>query len=63
VITPEERNDSEHGEGFAEMRAEALAHLDWVDAVSVDESGSFQKMIEALHPDVFVKGFESVNAG
>lgn len=63
MITPEERNDSEHGEGFAEMRAEALAHLDWVDAVSVDESGSFQKMIEALHPDVFVKGFESVNAG
>ena len=63
VVTPDHRKDPEKKEQFENMRAEALAHLDWVDAVSIDIYGSFREMIRALAPDVFVKGFESVGFG
>ena len=63
VITPDHKEDPKSKERFEDMRAEALAHLDWVDVVSIDIHGSFREMIKALTPDVYVKGFESVGSG
>jgi len=63
VITPDHREDPKSKERFEDMRAEALAHLDWVDVVSIDIHGSFREMIKVLSPDVYVKGFESVGSG
>ena len=62
VITPDPKEDPSSQERFEDMRAEALAHLDWVDVVSIDIHGSFREMIKALTPDVYVKGFESVGS-
>ena len=63
VITPDRREGPKSKERFEDMRAEALAHLDWVDVVSIDIHGSFNEMIKALTPDVYVKGAESVGSG
>ncbi len=63
VITPDNSEDTKSKEQFEDMRAEALAHLDWVDVVSIDIHSSFRDMIKALTPDVYVKGFESVGSG
>ena len=63
VITPDPREDLQSKERFENMRAEALANLDWIDAVSIDIHESFRDMIKVLTPDVFVKGFESVGSG
>ena len=63
VITPDPKEDPRTKERFEDMRAETLAHLDWVDVVSIDIHDSFGEMIKALMPDVFVKGFESVGSG
>ena len=62
VITPDPENDSKSKEQFEYMRAETLAHLDWVDAVSIDTKDSFHKMIKAIAPDIYVRGFESVGS-
>jgi len=62
LITPDHREDPKSKERFEDMKAEALAHLDWVDMVSIDIHGSFPEMIKALTPDVYVKGFESVGS-
>ena len=63
VITSDHREDPKSKERFEDMRAEALAHLDWVDLVSIDIHDSFREMIKALTPDVYVKGFESAGFG
>jgi len=63
VITSDPEGDPNTEEQFEDMRAEALAHLDWIDVVSIDIHGSFREMIQALIPDVYVKGFESVASG
>ena len=63
VIAPVNSEDPRNKERFEDMRAEALAHLDWVDAVSIDIHGSFHEMIRAFKPDIYVKGFESVGFG
>ncbi len=63
VITPDHGEDPKSKERFENMRAEALAHLDWIDVVSIDIHDSFREMIKALTPDVYVKGFESVGSG
>ena len=60
VISPDQRKYPENIGKLANLSAEALAHLDWVDAVSVDICGSFNELINTLAPDVFAKGFESV---
>ncbi len=62
IITSDPEEDPKSKERFEDMRAEALAHLDWVDLVSVNIHGSFREMIQALAPDVYVKGFESVGS-
>ena len=62
VITPDKREDPKTKERFEDMRAESLAYLDWVDAVSIDKHESFVEMIKSLAPDVYVKGFESVGS-
>ena len=62
VITPDDREGPKNKNGFEDVRAEALAHLDWIDAVSIDINGSFHEMIKVLKPDVYVKGFESVKS-
>ena len=62
VITPDLSEDPKSKERFEDMRAEALAYLDWVDVVSINMHGSFHEMIRALTPDVYVKGFESVGS-
>jgi len=61
VITPDNHEDSDMKEYSESMRAEALAHLDWIDFVAVNTCTDFQEMIRALKPDVFAKGFESVH--
>jgi len=63
VITPDEYVDPGQKESFESMRADALAHLDWIDAIAVNSCGSQQEMIQTLMPDVFAKGFESVQGG
>jgi len=63
VITPDPKEDPKNKERFQDIRAEALAHLDWVDVVSIDIHGSFREMIKALTPDVYVKGAESAGSG
>ena len=62
VITPDLSEDPKSKERFEDMRAEALAYLDWIDVVSINMHGSFHEMITALTPDVYVKGFESVGS-
>ena len=42
------------------LRAEALAHLDWIDAVSINRFDSWETMLRTLRPDVYARGFESV---
>ena len=42
-----------------ELRAEALAFLDWVDLVTVNPFEDVYQFIGRIQPDVFVKGFES----
>ena len=61
VITPDDREEPTTKERFEDMRAEALAHLDWVNAVSIDMQGSFNEMIKAVKPSTYVKGFEAVD--
>ena len=61
VITPDRYIDSVEKENYESMRAEALAHLDWIDSVAVNNCAGFQEMIKVLSPDVFAKGFESVH--
>ena len=61
VITPSHHEDPETKEHYESMRAEALAHLDWIDYVAVNTHADFQEMIKALKPDVFAKGFEAVH--
>jgi cytidyltransferase-like protein len=63
VIMPDPREGPKSKERFEDMRAEALAHLDWIDAVSIDIHDSFREMIKVLTPDVYVKGFESGGSG
>jgi len=60
VITPDDREEPTTKERFEDMRAEALAHLDWVSAVSIDMQGSFNETIRAVKPNTYVKGFEAV---
>ena len=60
VITPDDREEPTTKERFEDMRAEALAHLDWVDAVSIDMEGSLNEMIRTVKPNTYVKGFEAV---
>lgn len=62
AITSDPEGEPNTEEQFEDMRAEALAHLDWVDLVSVNIHGSFREMIQALAPDIYVKGFESVGS-
>jgi len=61
AITPDNHVDPDQKERFESMRAEALAHLDWIDAVTVNTCGNFQEMISVLRPDVYARGFESVH--
>jgi len=42
------------------IRAEAVAHLDWIDAVSVNTCRDWETMMRELRPDVYARGFESV---
>jgi len=47
----------EHNES---IRAETLAHLDWIDSISINTFGDWETMIRELRPDVYARGFESV---
>ena len=62
VITPDIHENAVIKEHFESMRAEALAHLDWIDSVTVNIYADFQEMARVLKPDVFARGFESVHA-
>jgi len=61
VITPDKHINSIEKENYESMRAEAIAHLDWIDSVAVNNCADFQEMIRILKPDVFARGFESVH--
>lgn len=61
VITPDNHENKAIKEHLESMRAEALAHLGWIDSVAVNVYADFQEMISVLKPDVFARGFESVH--
>jgi len=42
------------------LRSEAVASLDWIDAVVINPFRSDLEIVEHIRPDVFVKGFESI---
>ena len=44
------------------MRAEMLAALECVDYVAINHAPSAEPMIEAIKPDIYVKGSDYVNA-
>ena len=62
VITPGNHADTEKRKYYESLRAEALAQLDWIDAVTVDTCSNFKEMVRRLRPDVYAKGFESVHS-
>ena len=62
VLTPDNYVESSKKQAYESMRAEALAHLDWVDAVAVATYDNVEKILTTLRPDVYAKGFESVNS-
>ncbi len=45
---------------YVSLRAQALAHLDWVDLVAVNENMTLREAIKTLKPNVYARGFESV---
>ena len=63
ALTPDDSFSQEDRKRFECMRAEALAHLDWIDAVAINTCDNWQDMMGILNPDVYAKGFESVHVG
>jgi cytidyltransferase-like protein len=62
VLSMETGRDGNPSHDHDAMRAEALAYLEWVDAVTVNQYSNYRDMIEHLKPDIYAKGFESVQA-
>ena len=62
VLTPDRPMDKHNQQRDNLQRAEALAHLDWIDAVTVNTRRTWKEMMQELGPDVYAKGFESVQA-
>jgi len=60
VLTPDKYAENSKKQVYESMRAEALAHLDWVDAVAVNTHDNVENILTRLKPDVYAKGFESV---
>ena len=63
VLTAENQNTKDRKQYFEDRRAEALAYLHWIDAVTINDCPDFNEMIQKLRPDVYARGFESVDAG
>jgi len=47
---------------FNASRAEALAHLHWIDLITVNIYDNFKEMIQEIRPNVFARGFEHIHA-
>ena len=61
VLSSDDVKNNEQKKFFESRRAEALAHLDWVDHVAVNCYDNLFDMLNFLNPDVYAKGFESVH--
>jgi len=61
VLSTDDLRNGEQRIQLESRRAEALAHLDWVDHVAVNRLGNLAELIRFLKPDVYAKGFESVH--
>ena len=62
VLTPEKYVENDKKQAYESMRAEALAHLDWIDTVAVSTYDNAEEILTTLRPDVYAKGFESVHS-
>ena len=62
VLTPDNYMENNRKQAYESMRAEALAHFDWVDAVAVSTYDNIEEVLTTLRPDVYAKGFESVHS-
>ena len=62
VLTPDNYAGNDKKQAYESMRAEALAHLDWVDTVAVCPYDNAEEILTTLRPDVYAKGFESVHS-
>ena len=60
LVSDQELVAGERTEYDESLRAEALAYLDWIDAVSINRCDSWEAMLRTLRPDVYAQGFESV---
>jgi cytidyltransferase-like protein len=63
VLTPDYYDEHRRKEHPTSIRAEAIAYLDWVDAITVSIYGKIQEVVNDLMPDVYSRGFESVHDG
>ena len=61
VLSSNDPGGTDRKENFDDLRAEALAHLDWVDFVTVKTSKSLKETIDILRPAVYAEGFESAD--
>jgi len=62
VLAPDNYVENSKKQAYESMRAEALAHLDWVDTVAVSPYDNVEEILTTLRPDVYAKGFESVHS-
>lgn len=61
VLSSNEPEGTDRKEEFDDLRAEALAHLDWIDFVTVQTDKPLIEIIDILRPAVYAEGFESAD--
>ena len=61
VLSSNEPKGTNRTENLEDLRAEAIAHFDWIDFVTVKTDKPLTKIIDILRPAIYAEGFESAD--